>query len=245
MVIFYGVIALNLVLVSSNNFICDNLVRLDARQSKHVQEIHRSKVGEKLKVGIINGEIGVGTIIKIGDDYIDINIRLLERPPPSLPLTVFLSLPRPKMLKRCLRHLTALGVKSIILMNSYRVEKSFWQSPCLSIEKIHEQVILGLEQAKDTILPEIILENRFKPFVEDRVPSIVYGKQAMIAHPGCGINCPHGLKKPSVLAVGPEGGFISYEVEKFKESGFQVVNLGRRVLNVETAVTALVSKLYD
>jgi hypothetical protein len=54
-----------------------------------------------------------------------------NRPRP-LPLTVVLALPRPKMLRRILRALAEVGVKELHLINSYRVEKSYWQSPLLA-----------------------------------------------------------------------------------------------------------------
>ena len=130
-------------------------------------------------------------------------------------------------------------------MNSYRVEKSFWQSPWLSDEKIHEQLILGLEQCRDTLLPEVIQEKRFKPFVEDHLPAMMEGKKGLVAHPVGGNRCPHQVNDAVVLAIGPEGGFIPYEVEKLEEAGFERVHLGSRILRVETAVTAIVSKLYD
>jgi len=45
------------------------------------------------------------------------------------------------------------------------------------------------------------------------------------------------------LAIGPEGGFIPYEIEKFAERGFAAVSLGPRILTVEVAVSSLVSRL--
>ena len=82
-------------------------------------------------------------------------------------------LPRPKMLRRTLQTIASMGVAKLVLINSYRVEKSFWQTPFLQPEALHEQLLLGLEQARDTVLPELILAKRFKPFVEDQLPSIV------------------------------------------------------------------------
>ncbi|WP_263082074.1 16S rRNA (uracil(1498)-N(3))-methyltransferase [Endozoicomonas sp. Mp262] len=236
---------MNLLLLTPDDFIDDTTVRLDCRRFKHIQEVHRAQVGDSLKVGLLDGNMGSGEIIRLGDSSLELTVSLESSPPPALPLTVLLALPRPKMLKRCLQHLTALGVKKIVLMNSYRVEKSFWQSPWLGDEKIHEQLLLGLEQARDTVLPEVILEKRFKPFVEDRLPEMVKGKKALIAHPVGGKECPRQLAEPAVLAIGPEGGFIPYEVTKLQEAGFEAINLGPRILRVETAVTALVSKLYD
>ncbi len=236
---------MNLLLLNPSDFISENSVRLTGRALKHVLDVHRAEVGDTLRVGLINDLMGEGVITSLSKEFMELDVALSEQAPEPLPLTVLLALPRPKMLKRSLQHLATLGVKKIILLNSYRVEKSFWQSPWLSEEKINEQLVLGLEQARDTFLPEVIQEKRFKPFVEDRLPELMEGKQGLVAHPVGGSSCPHQVNEKVVLAIGPEGGFIPYEVEKLEEAGFDRIHLGARILRVETAVTAITSKLFD
>ena len=236
---------MNLLLLNSDDFASRTQVRLQGRQLKHILEVHRALEGDSLRVGLLNGKMGEGVITSLSTDCLEMSVNLTEEPPAPLPLTILLALPRPKMLKRSLQHLSSLGVKKIVLMNSYRVEKSFWQSPWLSEEKIHEQLVLGLEQSRDTLLPEVILEKRFKPFVEDRLPAMVAGKRGLVAHPAGGTACPHLISEEAILAIGPEGGFIPYEVEKLEGAGFERIHLGSRILRVETAVTAITSKLYD
>ena len=41
--------------------------------------------------------------------------------------------------------------------------------------------------------------------------------------------------QPTVLLIGPEGGFHAEEVDSAKNSGFQTVSLGPRILRAETA----------
>ncbi len=236
---------MNLLLLTPTDFISESRVRLTGRSLQHVLNVHRSQAGDSIRVGMLDGEMGQGVIVSLTDQAMELDVCLDQKPPEPLPLTILLALPRPKMLKRSLQHLSSLGVKKIILMNSYRVEKSFWQSPWLTGEKVREQLILGLEQARDTQLPEVILEKRFKPFVEDRLPAIMDGKRCLVAHPSGGVPCPHQVDDQVVLAIGPEGGFIPYEVEKLEEAGFDRIHLGSRILRVETAVTAITSKLYD
>lgn len=236
---------MNLLLLEPQHFIDERHAELDQRQLRHVLDVHQANKGDELRVGVINGRVGNGIITYLSAEKMQLEVDLDNSPPPALPLTVLLALPRPKMLKRSLQHLTALGVKKIILMNSYRVEKSFWQSPWLNPEKVREQLILGLEQTRDTVMPEVVIEKRFKPFVEDRLPALMAGKRGLVAHPVGGESCPHLISEPAVLAIGPEGGFIEYEVDKLEQAGFQRIHLGPRILRVETAVTAIVSKLYD
>jgi RsmE family RNA methyltransferase len=219
-------------------------VRLQGRRLKHVTEVHRAKAGDELSVGLLGGRIGIGRVTQLDPSVLEMEVRLDQTPPIKLPLTLILALPRPKVLKRVLRAASAMGVPRIILLNSFRVEKSFWQSPVLSDNGMQEQLIIGLEQAKDTILPEVLLRPLFKPFVGDELTGFTQGALSLVAHPIAAAPCPRNIKGPAVLAIGPEGGFIPYEVEQFVSCGFLPVQIGERILSIETAVPALVSKLF-
>lgn len=235
---------MNLILLYESDFISDDKVHLSDHRAQHIRSVHRASLGDQLKVGRLNQQMGLGQVVQLDDGGVTLVTHFDTPPPPPLPLTLILALPRPRMLARSLQHISTLGVKKLILLNTKRVEKSYWMSPELKPEKIHSNLILGLEQARDTLLPEVILETQFKPFVEDRLPGIVAGSQGLIAHPGSFHPCPRGIEGQTTLAIGPEGGFIPYEVERLVEAGLQPVHLGERILRVETAVTALLARLF-
>lgn len=235
---------MNLILLEPSDFIGPHQVRLTDRRWQHIQQVHQAKLGESLRVGLINGLMGLGTVTALDTTGVTLQIALSEPPPAALPLTLVLALPRPKMLKRTLQTIASMGVKRLILVNSYRVEKSFWQSPFVQAAAIREQLLLGLEQARDTVLPEVILEKRFKPFVEDRLPALTADSLALVAHPGAYPACPRQLEQQVTLAIGPEGGWIPYEVELLTQAGFSPVQLGERILRVETAVPVLLARLF-
>ena len=214
------------------------------RRLKHMQEVHRAVVGDTLRVGQLGGLLGSAELMRLENHEAELRISLDRAPPAKLPLTLLLALPRPKMLRRVFQTIATMGVPRVILLNSYRVEKSFWQTPFLEPEAIREQLILGLEQARDSVLPEIIIEKRFKPFVEDRLPQLVEGTLGLVGHPGDYPACPRGIAQPVTLAIGPEGGWIPYEVDLLNKAGLQPVQLGERILRVETAVTALLARLF-
>ncbi len=235
---------MNLILLSNNDFInSKDHVRLTDRRHKHIREILKPAVGDELSVGLIGGKIGKGSILEIDDKVVEMEIILDKDPPSPVPITLVLALPRPIVLKRVLSHVTALGVKRIILIQSNRVEKNYWESPALREESIKDQLILGLEQAKDTIMPEVLCRRKFKPFVEDELPSLIKGTNALLADPEAEKSAPCGNVTPITLVIGPEGGFIPFEIALLKAAGCVNVNFGQRVLRVETAITAAIARL--
>ncbi|WP_282373364.1 16S rRNA (uracil(1498)-N(3))-methyltransferase [Pseudomonas sp. PS02290] len=235
---------MNLLLLEDADFIAADRVVLRDRRLKHMQEVHRSEVGDSLRVGRMGGLLGSAQLLRLEAREAELSVSFEHAPPAKLPLTLILALPRPKMLRRVFQTVATMGVPRVILVNSYRVEKSFWQTPFLEPAAIREQLILGLEQARDSVLPEIIIEKRFKPFVEDRLPAIVDGTLGLVGHPGDFPACPRAVEQPVTLAIGPEGGWIPYEVDLLQASGLTPVQLGARILRVETAVTALLARLF-
>lgn len=235
---------MNLILLEPADFVDADQVVLRDRRLAHLREVHRAEAGETLRVGRLGGEMGEGRLLRLDTASAELQVRFDQPPPPKLPITLLLALPRPKMLRRVLQTVATMGVPRLVLLNSYRVEKSFWQTPFLQPAAIREQLILGLEQARDTVLPEVIIEKRFKPFVEDRLPQLAAGSLGLVGHPGDFPHCPRAVEHPVTLAIGPEGGWIPYEVEKLAEAGLTPVQLGERILRVETAVSALLARLF-
>jgi len=219
-------------------------IALRGRRLQHLRQVHRATVGDRLRVGEVNGLIGEGKILEINDEAAVLTVSLAQSPPAKLPMCLVLALPRPKMLRRILRSVAEFGVAELHLINSYRVEKSYWQSPVLDEGSIREYLLLGLEQSCDTGVPEVRFQRRFKPFVEDDLPGLLEGKRALLAHPGEYPPCPRDISGKTLLVIGPEGGFIPYEVEQLQRAGCEVVSLGPRILRVENAVSSALGRLF-
>jgi RsmE family RNA methyltransferase len=218
-------------------------IRLYDHRFDHISKVLRSGKNDLLRIGLINGNLGTGKVIEINPQFIDISVNLDKKPPLPSTLTLLLALPRPKILRRTLKHITTLGVKKIFLINSFRVEKSYWQTPVLAQENIQDIFLDSLSQSCDTILPELSMRPLFKPFVEDELPNIIKNTIPVIAHPKAADTIVDTSGKYFTLAIGPEGGFIPYEINKLKECGFEEFNFGERILPVETAVPVIISIL--
>ena len=250
---------MNLILLHDSDFITPNRVRLSGRRFTHIKDVLKAECAKTLTVGKINGLMGQGTVVSKKTDAIELEVKLDQNPPEALPLTLILALPRPPALKRILFSSAQLGVKKIIILNFNRVEKSLWNSSSLKPQAITEQLVLGLEQAKDTVMPEVILKKRFKPFVEDELPALIKGTIALVAHPGGGSvipaeagiqlwnHCHSGeSRNPGrdiILVIGPEGGIIDYEIELLKAAGCQPIDLGPRILRTEYVLPYVVGRL--
>lgn len=236
---------MNLLLLQAENMLNDNLAEISGRQVQHIHNTLNVEEGSKLTVGLLNHKIGRASLIELNENNAKLEIEWTSNPPAALPLTLIIGLPRPKMLKRIIQTATTMGVKEIYFIHSWKVEKSFWQTPWLTKEKLIENCILGLEQAKDTVMPNIHIRKRFKPFVEDELAAISEGSLKILAHPISEEACPADIKNQTTLIIGPEGGFTPYEVGKLEDIGFTSVHLGARILRVETAVPVLLGRLFQ
>ena len=236
---------MNLLLLHPEQLTAHDRARVTGRQLQHLREVHGASPGDTLKVGLRDGSMGTGRIEHLGADEARLAIELTEAPPVPLPLTLVLALPRPKMLRRIIQSVVSMGVKHLVLVNSYRVEKSYWQTPWLQPQSLSDQITLGLEQARDTGWVTIEQRQRFRPFVEDELPTLAENTRKLTAHPGTATAFPAGLSEPVTLCIGPEGGFIPFEVDLIGEQGFEAVHMGSRILRTETAVPALLGHLFD
>ena len=219
-------------------------VHVGGRRFDHVQQVLRAAVGDTLRVGVLDGRLGTGVVARLYADAVELEVVLDRDPPPALPLVLVLALPRPKVVRRLLQAVAALGVKRLVLIGAWRVERSYWESPLLEAAAIHQQLVLGLEQSGgDTIVPEVTLRRLFKPFVEDELPGLAADGRRLVAHPAASAECPRAVAPPVTLAIGPEGGFTPYEVGLLEPQGFDAVSLGPRVLRVEQVVPFVVGRL--
>lgn len=235
---------MNLLLLNDDDHIDGQAYSVSDRRLQHLRQVHGASAGDTLRAGMLGGMMGEAEIREIDDRRALLYVTLDTPPPQKLPLCLVLALPRPKMLRRVLRTVAELGVPELHLINSYRVEKSYWQTPVLEPGTVREYLVQGLEQSRDTVLPVVHCHRLFKPFVEDELPTMIAGRRGLLAHPGDYPACPRAAGGPTLLVIGPEGGFIPYEVEKLADAGCETVSLGPRVLRVENAVTAVLGRLF-
>ena len=234
---------MNIVLLDERQTLTAQWSIRSSRQLEHLKQHLDVQVGDTLKVGIRNGQRYVTEILKVSAQEVVVQPIRSEAVPQKLPVTLIVALPRPKVLRRLVMDAVTLGVEKIILLHSYRVDKSYWQTPFL--QQLDHYITLGLEQAGDTIVPQVQMYKRFKPFVEDVLPTLITAERpAYVAHPYSVEPMPHALEHGCTIVVGPEGGFIPYEIELLKQYGCQDLSLGSRIIRTETVIPYLLGRLF-
>lgn len=235
---------MNVLLVQAHEIDSHGQIRIQGRRAEHLAHVLKVEVGRVIRAGIIDGQLGKAVVREAGSHELLLEFSAEAPPPLPVDCILVLALPRPKMMRRVLQNVATMGIKEIHLIHSRRVEKSYWQTPWLEEKELTRQLILGLEQAVDTQMPKVDLHRFFRPFAEDVLPKLAAHRMAMVAHPYASEKCPVDMAQPSLMAIGPEGGFTDDEVVMLIRSGLKPVSIGPRILRVETAIPAMISRLY-
>jgi RsmE family RNA methyltransferase len=239
---------MNLVLLNEADLTGDGQALLRGVRARHILDVHRATIGNTLRVGLVGGPVGEAVVTALSSDEVTLAVTLSEPPPAPLGIELLLAMPRPKMLRRLLAAVASIGIKRLVLINSARVEKSYFDSPLLTPEAIEEELLLGLSQACDTILPVVSIQRLFRPFVEDEADSCWPAPtRRLLAHPRAERDLWEVLlpsaNNRTVLAIGPEGGWVPFEIELLEARGFERFAAGPRVLRVDTAVPFLLGQV--
>ena len=255
-------------------------------RAEHVLNVLHGTVGQVLKTGEIDGLVGTSVITEIRDLHereegsaqrgsgllagtVTVECSHTERAAEPW-FDLLLAPPRPRVLKRLLPQLAALGVGKIVLVGAEKVEKAFWGAQLLKEEIYRPLLIEGLMQCGTVRMPTIRCERNFRRYAETQMEDEFAGCGKIVAHPqpstlsppsprlrrtgpqlstllrqgygGQALN-PQPSTQRCVLAVGPEGGWTDGEVEMLECKGFRRYSLGGRILRTDTAAIAAIAQL--
>ena len=212
----------------------------------HIRDVLRAEPGRELRVGLLEGPLGRGRVAEATDDAVVLDCEFDAEPPPRPLVDLVLAVPRPKSLAKLWPEIAALGVDRVVLLRTWRVAKPYLTARALDPSVYRPLLHEGMMQAKTTREPRVTVELLFKPWVEDRAAAFVGDALALVAHPVAAAPLAAvrvAATQRVVVAVGPEGGFVPYEVEALERAGFRAVSMGERTLRVETATVALLSQI--
>jgi len=237
---------MNRILITPDELLPDGTVTLADFRAEHIRSVLKARVGDDVRTGVLDGPIGTSRVERLDEQTVVLRTHHDEQAPEPW-FDLILAAPRPKVLKRLLPQLTALGVGKLVLLNAYKVEKCYFSSQWLETAHYTPLLIEGLMQAGTTRLPEVLIKPRFKPFMEDDLDVLFPNALRLLAHPGEAKGHQWALAEGQrpLLAVGPEGGWTDYELDQFLTRGFTPFSLGSRPLRTDTATIALIAVLQE
>ncbi|MGE3343002.1 MAG: 16S rRNA (uracil(1498)-N(3))-methyltransferase [Vicinamibacterales bacterium] len=244
---------MNLILLESSEIDDRGIARLRDVRARHIHDVLRATVGTAVRIGIVDGPIGVGTIERIDTDHTQlVCVFAGDAPPPRPAVDLLLALPRPKVLRRLWPHLAALGVGRVMLTNAARVERNYFDSHYVRPEGFRPLLIEGLQQARDTLVPQVTVHRQLRKLVEDELDGLCPETVRLVADPAATQSIRETLATSAqvqdrrvLLAIGPEGGWNAFERQLLRDHGFLEVSLGPRTLATTTACIALVTLVHD
>ena len=237
---------MNLILLEPDEIQPDGTASLSGKRARHVREVLQTAEGEEIRVGVVDGAMGTATILEDAKQ-LKLQCKLDGGIPPMPRVDLLLAMPRPKVMNRLWPVLASLGVGRILISNAWKTERNYFDTHVLEPEHVREGLIEGLQQARDTRLPQVSVHKQFKKLVEDKLDAFGPYAAQLVAHPGAASSWSlGGLPKDArvLLAVGPEGGWTEYELQLLGEHGFKSVSWGPRALRTDTACVVLLGLVH-
>ena len=222
----------------------DNLQLCDER-ANHIISVLKLSCGDKVRVSCINGLKGSASIFSINGRNVHLKCELKKESKRST-IDLIIAMPRPKVMKRLWAQIAAIGVNRVFIINSQRVEQSYFDSHVLKFDNYHRRLIEGLSQSGESHIPEVKIYNKFSSLFDDMANINYSNYLKLMANPFTNFTIYDKSKTIQefgkiLIAVGPEGGWIQSEMDFFIKNKFEQVTLGQRVLRSDTAVIGLLN----
>ena len=236
-----------------------NPLDIQDERAQHILKILHKKEGESFSAGIIGGQAGTAVIKKIdveekkssdgkktfkgGKIYFDFTPESDGKK--LYPLKMIIGFPRPIQLKRLLRDMASLGVQEVHLTGTELGEKSYLKSDLATKGEAEKFLVDGSIQAGSTQVPKLFIHQTLKNCLEQIE---LEGKLFALDNiePSQSLSCALKEKpQKAVAAIGSERGWTNSERQLFKQNGFELLSMGKRILRTETASTVAASLILD
>lgn len=210
---------------------------------------HALQIGIEVKGSVLGEGRGRCRVLSLAPERIEFEVTLDVPIADRSGVHLIVGVPRPQTVKKVLHAATTGGVNSVHFVRSEKGERSYLQSRALERIEVDRHMHKGMEQAFDCVPPIVTVHERFRPFVEDFLPTLSDGGARIVAHTAAGpalSSCEPLMQNPQrevVLAVGGEAGWSEFEVSLFQQQRFQPISLGERILRVEEAVLVLLGQV--
>ena len=229
-----------------HRFFCPDLVEagqanLTETEAHHLVHVLRAQPDDLAELFNGAGLVATCRIRSIRKRDVELEILGSRRDEPLQPrLALATAVPKGDRFDWLIEKATELGVQRLIPLVTQR---SVVDPRASKLDKLRQTVIAACKQSGRNDLMEISCVTSWADFVRTIAPDY----QVLIAHPrGDAMNSLERLaineNRPTLFAVGPEGGFSEAETESGQAAGAELIHLGRQIRRIETAAIALAAQ---
>jgi 16S rRNA (uracil1498-N3)-methyltransferase len=211
---------------------------IDGPEAHHLINVMRAKVGDAVTLFDDSGAEFDAEVAACRRTEVELRILARRQVNRELPfeLVVGVSLPKGDRQKWLVEKLTELGATALVPLVTTRGVAQPTES---ALERLRRSVIEAAKQCGRNRLMRIAEPQAWGDFIGCAQNTSV--ARRLLVHPnGDTLNALDlSVPQETLIAIGPEGGFSDDEAAAALASGWQSVNLGPRILRVETAAVAL------
>ncbi|MBE9190983.1 16S rRNA (uracil(1498)-N(3))-methyltransferase [Gloeocapsopsis crepidinum LEGE 06123] len=163
----------------------------------------------------------------------------------KVPVTLILALPKGNGFDEVVRCCTEIGVSCIVPTLS---DRTLLQPSPQKLERWRRIAKEAAEQSERSIIPTVLEPLPLNQALAAATAKYLYFCVARRNSPHLQTVLPLSIPAEIAIAIGPEGGWTTQEIESAIAAGFQLVSLGNRVLRAITApivAMSLVSAAFD
>ena len=214
----------------------------------HIVNVLRMKPGEELLISVKGDWDYLCKIVDIETDSVNLKVlESMEQRELPVNITLLQGIPKSDKLEMIIQKAVELGVSEIIPVKTKRVVVKIDEKKAdTKVNRWNAIAESAAKQSKRSIIPKVS-----GPMSIDNALEIVkdFGVKLIPYENADGIDKTRKIldsmdkTKDIAVFIGPEGGFEEAEVERIKNSGFEVITLGKRILRTETAGLALLSNI--
>ena len=221
---------------------------IEGSDVNHIANVLRMKPGEELLISVKGDWDYLCKIVDIETDRVNLKVlESIEQRELPVNITLLQGIPKSDKLEMIIQKAVELGVSEIIPVKTKRVVVKIDEKKVdTKVNRWNAIAESAAKQSKRSIIPKV-----YEPMSIDNALEIVkdFGVKLIPYENADGIDKTRKIldnmdkTKNIAVFIGPEGGFEESEVEMIKNSGFEVITLGKRILRTETAGLALLSNI--
>jgi 16S rRNA (uracil1498-N3)-methyltransferase len=223
-----------------------NRAVLTGEHADHLVRVLRARVGQEFDVAA-NGVVRRSRVVAMEESRVEFELGEEVPLTPTPSLTLVLAVFKFDRMEWAIEKCTELGVARIVPVIARRTDAHLISASAKRVDRWRRIALQAAEQSRRPTPPEIAAPMKL-PDALNHTPGVRIvlseSEQGLLLHDVVESQAI-GADKGTTLAVGPEGGWTTEELQQFHAAGWITASLGPTILRAETAAIAATAILLS